>query len=71
MKEKTYKKVEDVIEDYLRLTDEKIEIPLALSAAKEKQISLLDGVNGNVIKKSDADSLFKLYMQTGKPWKDN
>ena len=37
MKEKTYKKVEDVIEDYLRLTDEKIEIPLALAAAKEKQ----------------------------------
>ncbi len=66
MKEKTYKKVEDVIEDYLRLTDEKIEIPLALSAAKEKQISLLDGVNGNVIKKSDADSLFKLYMQNRK-----
>ncbi len=66
MKEKTYKKVEDVIEDYLRLTDEKIEIPLALAAAKEKQISLLDGVNGNVIKKSDADGLFKLYMQNRK-----
>jgi hypothetical protein len=26
----------------------------------------LDGVNGNVIKKSDADGLFKLYMQNRK-----
>ena len=66
MKEKTYKKADDVIEDYLRLTDERIEIPLALAATKEKQISLLDGVNGNVIKKGDADGLFKLYMQNRK-----
>jgi hypothetical protein len=66
MKEKTYKKVDDLIEDYLRLTDERIEIPLALAATKEKQISLLDGVNGNVIKKGDADGLFKLYMQNRK-----
>jgi hypothetical protein len=66
MKEKTYKKIEDLIEDYLRLTDEKIEIPLAVAAAKEKQISLLDAVNGNVIKKSEAENLFKLYMQIRK-----
>ncbi len=66
MKEKTYKKVDDLVEDYLRLTDERIEIPLAQAAAKEKQISLLDAVNGNVIKKSEADGLFKLYMQNRK-----
>ncbi len=66
MKEKTYKKIDDVVEDYLRLTDERIEIPLALAAAKEKQITFLDGVNGNVIKKGDADALFKLYIQNRK-----
>jgi hypothetical protein len=66
MKEKTYKKVEDVIENYLRLTDEKIEIPLALASVKEKQISLLDGLNGNVLKKSEAENLFKVYMQIRK-----
>ncbi|MFN2440782.1 MAG: hypothetical protein ABR503_16375 [Chitinophagaceae bacterium] len=62
MKEKVYKKIDDVVEDYLRLTDERIEIPLSLTAAKEKQITLMDGLNGNVVKKGDADSLFKLYM---------
>jgi hypothetical protein len=66
MKEKRYKYAEDVIEDYLRLTDEKIEIPLLISAAKEKQITLLDGVNGNVLRKGDVESLFKLYMQIRK-----
>ncbi len=66
MKEKRYKYAEDVVEDYLRLTDEKIEIPLLISAAKEKQITLLDGVNGNVLRKGDVESLFKLYMQIRK-----
>ncbi len=66
MKEKTYKKAEDLVADYLRLTDERIEIPLALTAAKEKQISLLDGLNGNVVKKGDAEGLFKVYMQIRK-----
>jgi hypothetical protein len=66
MKEKSYKKIEDVVEDYLRLTDERIEIPLAISAAKEKQISLLDGLNGNVLKKGEAENLFKVYMQIRK-----
>jgi hypothetical protein len=66
MKEKRYKYAEDVVEDYLRLTDEKIEIPLLISAAKEKQITLLDGVNGNVLRKGDVENLFKLYMQIRK-----
>jgi hypothetical protein len=66
MKEKTYRKVEDVVEDYLRLTDEKIEIPLAIAKAKEKQILLLDALNGNVLKKGEAEGLFKVYMQIRK-----
>jgi hypothetical protein len=66
MKAKPYKKIEDVVEDYLRLTDERIEIPLAISAAKEKQISLLDGLNGHVLKKGEAENLFKVYMQIRK-----
>lgn len=65
-KEKRYKYVEDVIEDYLQLTDEKIEIPLLIAAAKEKQVLLLDEVKGNVVKKGDAEDLFKVYTQIRK-----
>ncbi len=40
-KDKKFKYVEDVIEAYLSLNDEEIEIPLAIAAAKEKQITLM------------------------------
>ncbi len=66
MKEKRYKYVEDLIEDYLQLTDEKKEMPLIIAAAKEKQLSLLNEANGIVIKKGDAEDLFKVYMQIRK-----
>jgi hypothetical protein len=66
MKEKKYKFVEDVIEDYLQLTDEQIEIPLTIAQAKEKQISLMDDVAGNVLKKGDAEDVFKIFMQIKK-----
>lgn len=66
MKEKKYKYVEDVIEDYLQLTDEQIEIPLIIAQAREKQISLMDDVSGNVLKKGDAEDVFKVFMQVKK-----
>ena len=66
MKEKRYKYVDDLIEDYLQLTDEKKEIPLIIAAAKEKQLTLLNETNGSVIKKGDAEDLFKIYMQVRK-----
>lgn len=66
LKEKKYKFVEDVIEDYMRLTDEQIEIPLLLAKAEEKYISLQSDWNGSVIKKGDADDAFKVFSQIRK-----
>jgi hypothetical protein len=66
MKEKKYKYVEDVMEDYLQLIDEQIEIPLTIAQAREKQISLMDDVTGNVLKKGDAEDVFKVFMQLKK-----
>ncbi len=66
MKEKKYKYVEDVIEEYLSLTDEQIEIPLAIAAATEKQILLMDNVSGNVLRKGDAEDMFKVFTQIKK-----
>lgn len=66
MREKRYKYIEDVIEDYLQLVHEKIELPLVIARAKEKQITQLDAVTGNVVKKGDAEDLFKIYSQIRK-----
>ncbi|HEY0060195.1 MAG TPA: hypothetical protein VGB56_13750 [Flavisolibacter sp.] len=66
LKEKRYKYVEDVIEDYMRLTDEGLELPLLLSRAEEKYISLQSDWNGNVVKKSDAEDAFKVFTQIRK-----
>lgn len=63
MKEKRYKYAEDLIDDYLSLTTEQIELPLTIAAVREKQISIMDGVTGNVLKKGDAEDVFKLFTQ--------
>ena len=66
MKEKRYKYIDDVIEDYLQFQDEKKELPLMIINAKEKQISVLDNLNGAIVKKGDAEDLFKIYQQIRK-----
>ncbi len=66
MKDKRYKYIDDAIEDYLQLQDEKKELPLMILGAKEKQISLLDDLNGGIVKKGDAEDLFKLFQQIRK-----
>ena len=66
MKEKKYKYIEDVIEDYLQLQDEQIEIPLMVAAATEKQVSIMDDVTGNVLRKGDAEDMFKVFTQIKK-----
>ncbi len=66
LKEKRYKYVADVIEDYMRLTDEGLELPRLLAKAEEKYISLQSDWNGNVVKKSDAEAAFKLFTQVKK-----
>lgn len=63
MKEKRPKSIDTVIEDYLQLSDEKLEVPLAIAAAREKKTAELQKLKGHVIKKSTADNLFKNYNQ--------
>jgi cobalamin-dependent methionine synthase I len=66
MKDKRYKYVEDVIEDYIELTDEQIEIPLLITKAKEKFEALKLDLNGNTIAQDDAEGAFKIYTQLKK-----
>lgn len=66
MRDKKYKYIEDVIEEYIRLTDEQIEIPLQITKAQEKyDIFLKDHENG-VLKEEDAQYAFKIYFQLKK-----
>ena len=66
MKDKKYKYVEDVMEEYIDLTDEQIEIPLLVQKANDKYEGLKEDVNGNVLKPSDAEDGFKIFMQLRK-----
>ncbi len=66
MKDKRYKNVDALIEDYIQLTDEQIEIPLSLERAKEKQKTFLaEHQNGTIIS-TDAQDGFKIFSQIKK-----
>jgi hypothetical protein len=65
-KEKRYKYVEDVIEDYLNLLDETNELPLSLKKVKDKFIALKEDLDGDVLDKEDAEDFFKLFNQERK-----
>jgi cobalamin-dependent methionine synthase I len=66
MKDKRYKYLEDVIEDYIELTDEQIEIPLLIEKAREKYDALKLDKNGTKIAYDDAEDAFKFFMQLKK-----
>ena len=66
MKDKKYKHIEDLIEDYLQLTEEQIEISILVSKAKEKQELFLSENQNATIKTSDAQEGFKLFSQLRK-----
>jgi len=63
MKEKRYKYAEDLVDDYLSLTGEQIELPLLIAEIREKQITIMGDVSGHVLKKGDAEDVFKLFTQ--------
>ena len=65
-RDKKYKYVEDMIEDYLRLTDEQKEIPLAIEKIRKKQDALMTDLNGGIVKMNDAEDVYKLHMQLKK-----
>jgi len=66
LKEKRYKYIEDVVEDYLLLQDEKIELPLTIERFTKKQDILLSGIEEAVIDTDVAEDLFKAYSQIKK-----
>ena len=66
LREKKYKYIEDVVEDYIRLQDEKIELPLSIEKFKKKQDILLSEIEEAVIDTDDAEDLFKAHSQIKK-----
>ncbi len=66
MKDKKFKHIEDLIEDYIVLTEEQIEIPLLLARAKEKQANFLADYNNATIRSADAQDGFKIFNQIKK-----
>ncbi len=66
MKDKKFKYYEDVIEEYLQLTDEQIEIPLLIEKNKEKMDSLNLDKNNAVLKAGDAEDAYKIFTQIKK-----
>src|SRR5579875_2503032 len=66
MKDKRHKDIEDVIEDYLRLTDEQIEIPLMIDKANKKYRALVEANHKTILKKDDLDDAHKIYIQIKK-----
>lgn len=66
LREKRYKYIEDVVEDYIRLQDEKIELPLMIEKLKKKQDILFSEIPDKVIPTDDAEDLFKAFSQIKK-----
>ena len=66
MKDKKYKYIDDLIEEYIRLTDEQIEIPLHIAKSREKYDSFLKDHVDEVLKADDAQHAFKIHSQLKK-----
>ncbi len=63
---KRYKYVEALVEDYLNLQDEKMDLPLLIEKFKKKQDVLLSKVPEAIIETEEAEDLFKAYSQIKK-----
>ena len=63
LKEKRFKYIEDVVENYIRLQDERMELPLTIERFTKKQDILLSEIQEAVIDTDDAEDLFKAYSQ--------
>jgi hypothetical protein len=66
MRDKKLKHIEDLIEEYIQLTDEQIEIPLSVAKLVEKQENFSRDYNQTTIKSSDAQDGFKIFVQMKK-----
>lgn len=66
MKEKKHKYVEDLLDEYLQLSDEQIEIPLLTEKAQKKFDQHLSPQKDITYKQSEAEDLFKFHNQVRK-----
>ena len=66
MKEKKYKHVNEAIEDYLRLTDEELEIPVLVKKAHEKYNIQKEEHNSSTYDPGETEKMFKIYTQMKK-----
>lgn len=63
MKERKYKHVENVIQEYLKLTDEQLEVPLLLNKAQEKYELNKEEHNTSIYTPAETDKMFKIFSQ--------
>ena len=67
MKVKKFKHIEDVIDVYIALLDQQIEIPVLIEKANEKYNQHVNGDNNsNVYKPGETEDLFRIFMQVKK-----
>lgn len=66
MKEKKYKHVNEAIEDYLRLSDEQLEIPLAVKKSQEKYNLHKEEDNSSTYDPGETDKMYKIFSQVKK-----
>jgi hypothetical protein len=66
MKTKKVKHVEDILDEYIDLLDEQIELPLLLEKANEKYNQHITEHNSNVYKPGEADDMFRIFLQIKK-----
>lgn len=66
MKDKKYKYLDDVIDDYILLSDEQIEIPLLVEKAHKKFNQHISSESGVIYTPAQAEYLFKYHSQLKK-----
>lgn len=66
MKDKKFKYYEDLIEEYVILSDEIFDLPLAMAKQKEKLASLVAGKGGTILKSGEANDAYKIFLQIKK-----
>ena len=67
MKIKKFKHIEDVIDVYIALLDQQIEIPVLIEKANEKYNQHVNGDNNsNVYKPGETEDLFRIFLQVKK-----
>ncbi|MDB5249084.1 MAG: hypothetical protein JWQ40_3478 [Segetibacter sp.] len=62
MKDKKHKYLEDLLDEYIDLQDEQIEIPALVEKAQKKFSQYVSSDTDAIYKHSDAEDLYKVYI---------